>query len=764
MALLVVVFVVGVLLMWVGSRARTSDDPPAPEKEAPPPGDEKGKHSVPRHYVHRSTMMRELESHVPGVPLGREAHLDVLAETDLDVFVAAEDPSETSGSIFVVTDEMSHEGMEPAEFQDAMLANADRELAALPFVWTERLPGFLTCETTDGRAAARLLRVEMFERLPFSRERALVMVPDLDAVLVADRENEPAVLELLKVAEARFAGKHWFTLTAFSWTGEGWRPAHSARRADQAPLSQAVLDRLLPLVARGVLQDFRDATAAPLFPPARTARLATLINATWLEGTSVIVPHMSSHAMLTLVARDESTASLVGETAAAFVECVEREGHSGLQVLEGSQFPPREVIEFLDQHGDADEQPMELSQHDVMAEMKKASALVLFSEPVFVLFADGRTVTVSDDEVDADALLEAMSNPAFAAWGQRVLEHRGFLAVEPTLTAAAVVIARKALEGGEAEARVALAALEKAHATAPLRGDAMAGAVELALKTEDSELIRAWVRRGVKEQPLNQVWHLTLAALQFSAARKVDDDAKKPFDAASWTSSQLTQFDEAGPRAALMPVLRPPGHTARAQAQMRELARQNGGGAQNLLIQDPQRWPFARGLEIELVYDFGKKMQPLTSMDATGGLAAELKDVAVLNLLAASAGVMPTREGAWFPDWTDGFAASRLLVPWEELDWSADEERTADVLAFTPVYDSFLVAPVSDAAALEAVLREAEQMVERADVPWRTLLTGLPWRHDAGQEKWVEYTFPATHPLSARVAALEARVVALRSA
>lgn len=759
MEILVVVFVVGLVLMWAGRRAQHADDSTPPKEESRPPVDEPKSDeakTVPRHYVHRSSVILNLDAHVEGVVLAREEHEQVLEATDFDVMLVLEDPSRRDGALLPVTDAFNAEGIADDELQAGLLKAADAELAALPFSWVTRAPGVVACDSSDGRAPARLLRLEMFLHLPFPRERAVVMVPTLDGLLVADAENPSALEAMVNEAETRFTGPHWFSLTPLNWDGTRWRPGF--------PVTiETLRARMMRLAGKGVLVDFRDAMEGAAFPAARTAVVGPFVNATWLEGTSVVVPQQRGTAMLSLIEdRDDAAeVSLTGDVAAALVECVEREGHPSFPVLDETLFPPHEVLTFLETFDDADRRFLEWSPDEVFAALKKESGLVFPLEQPLVLFADGRAVTLSG-EADVDALVRAMSDAAMRAWSERVVEHQVRRADAPAALLSALTVAKDVSEDGDTGET--LAALEAAHALSPLQGSVMAAAVELALKTEDRELIRTWVRRGVKEQPLNQAWRAALTALQFSGAHRDELAAKKPFDAASWSTTQSTQFDEAGPRATLMPVLRPPGHTERTQARMRELALRNGASPESILIQDPQRWPFARGLEIELVYDLGRKMQPLSTMDATGGLASELKDVALLNLFAASAGSIPERDGAWFPDWTDGFAASRLLLEWDALDWMADESRPLDVIAFTPVYDSFLVAPADDAKALEAVVREAEQMVERAESGWRTLLTGLPWRYDAEQEKWVEHTFPATHPLAARVAALEAKLVAARNA
>lgn len=759
MELLVVVFVVGLVLMWVGRRAQHADDstPPKEETRPPPqerPGDEAK--TVARHYVHRSSVILGLDASVKGVALARVAHEQLLELTDLDVMVVLEDPTRPDGALLPVTDALNAEGIADHELQAGLLRAADAELAALPFSWVTRAAGVVACESSDGRAPARLLRLELFVQLPFPRERAVVMVPTLDCLVVADAERPAALEAMVNEAEARFTGAHWFSLTPLRWDGAHWRPGFPETSED-------LRRRMMKLAGRGVLVDFRDAMEGAVFPAARTAVVGPFVNATWLEGTSVVVPQMRGTAMLSLIEnRDEAAeVSLTGDLAAALVECVEREGHPSFPVLDEALFPPHEVLAFLETFDDAERQFLEWSPDEVLAALKRDGGLVFPLEQPMVLFADGRSVTLSGD-VDLEALVRAMPGPELRVWSERVRTHQLERAGAAAALLKALTLAKNVSEDGDA--RETLATLEAAHALAPLQGPVMAAAVELALKTEDRDLIRTWVRRGVKEQPLNQAWRAALTALQFSGAHRDELAAKKPFDAASWSTTQSTKFDEAGPRATLMPVLRPPGHTERTQARMRELALRNGASPESILIQDPQRWPFARGLEIELVYDLGRKMQPLSTMDATGGLATELKDVALLNLFAASAGSIPERDGAWFPDWTDGFAASRLLLEWDALDWMADASRPLDVIAFTPVYDSFLVAPANDAKALEAVVREAEQMVERAEAGWRTLLTGLPWRYDPGQEKWVEHTFPATHPLAARVAALEEKVVAARTA
>jgi hypothetical protein len=209
-----------------------------------------------------------------------------------------------------------------------------------------------------------------------------------------------------------------------------------------------------------------------------------------------------------------------------------------------------------------------------------------------------------------------------------------------------------------------------------------------------------------------------------------------------------------------MPVLRPAGHADQQRARW-QLALAQQGVTGNVITQEPLRWAVGWGLELELVYDSGKTMRPLSMFDAAGSAAAELKKVALANLFAASGGGLPVKDGAWIADWRDGFAASRLLLPWSALHW-ADEPAPRPLLALTPLYDSFLVAPADDATALERIMREAEEAIDGAGDGWRSMLTAKPWRLEG--DTWVPCELAADHPLAPRVAKLEAAIAAARVA
>ncbi|MFT3711892.1 MAG: hypothetical protein QM817_29990 [Archangium sp.] len=750
MEILIVVFVVAVVLMVVGYRASKSAGVASPHEdestEQRPREDKKSVDTVARHYVHRSSMILGLCSHVKGSVLAKTEHEELLDATSLDVMVVLEDPTRADGALLPVSDALTHEGIDADTLHKGLLAAADKELAELPITWTTRSRGFVSCESKDTRAPARLLRLDAFNRLPFPRERALVIVPTLDTVLVADLQDASALEAMLTEADARFTGDHWFSLTPFALDDGKWTP-----RFHQLPEGLGL--RFLKLSGKGVLADFRDAMDASNFPAARAALVGSSVHATWIGRTSVVIPPVSQHGMLTVIEKpgDEGIC-LDGQVANALITCCEREGHPAFSVLDETLFPPRAVLDFLSTYDDAETKDEDVAEKELLAAMKKDSALVLPLHPPLVLFADGRTFDVTDEEPDTIKLIEAMSDATMREWSERV--HKSLLLRDSMGTLMSTMLVVKKIEDAGKEPKAVLKALDEVYGLTGLQDEFLTTAVELAVDSEDTELIRTWVRRGLKEQPLNQGWRTTLTALNVSSAMG-EKKSKKPFD--------LATVDEAGPRASLMPVLRPPGHAQRSSANLKELAIRNGATADSILVQDPQRWPLARGLEIELVYDMGRTMQPLTMMDAAGGLAAELKSVALLNVVAASCGNLPEREGAWFPDWTDGFAASRLLIEWEDCDWMSDEERTTDVIAFTPVYDGFLVAPAKNEKALEAALKEAEQMVERADTHWRTLLTALPWRYDGEKKVWVEHEFAASHPLAARVAALEKKIVALRA-
>lgn len=747
--LFVTLFVVGVIFFLVGRAARSAPAESEEQEQPPKPGASSG-HFVVRCLVHRVSLIDRLEDEADGMALVDDAHEALLAETDLSVLVVMEDPNDRGGALRVATESMSLPQLPAERLREVMLDNARSEVEALPTAWVERVPGVWACASSDGRAAVRLLSPKHFASLPIPLERAVVMAPTQDLLLVIDRERAASWGPLCDEAEKAWPDADWFTLTSYSWSGTAWRNFLEHDPAEKA-LSPEVRSRLTALEIRGVTQDFRDAAESFDFPPVRLSSMGAQLVGTWLEGTSVSVPSMRPFSALRLVTSScEVGPTLRGEVAVGFMGGVTRYVGNCFWVLDEARFPPPEVRAFLEAFCRLPAQASSSLPSAAACDLMRGhDTLVLFGFEPLVLFADGRVVKVEegeDDELEPAPLLKAMKSAALRAWAERVLEGESNLGREAEVTVRTLQRLADAVEAGGSAKRAALQALEKPFAEGLLRERAMVAAVEVALSTEDRALATLWLRRGVKERPLDQRWRTTLTGLQFASLTEPE------------AQLQGNQIDELGARACLMPVLRPPGHAERAEAELRELARRQGGDPSKLVLPDPLRWPVGRGIEFELVYDLGKKMQPLSMLHAAGGLATELKRVALLNLESASGGGLPQRDGAWVADWTDGFAASRLLLPWPSLDWSTAEQRTLDVLAFTPVYDGFVVAPAGDERALDAALREAERLIDEANQPQRQLLTALPWRYDAQKRAWVEHELAASHPLASRVQALEAKL------
>ncbi len=751
MGIIVVLLVIAGVMVFVGLRARSSperEESEAPDAPAKPEADPKNlTPDDTRYFVHRSPIVLSLDAHVKGVAVTRPAHEALLEHTGFDVLSVLE---RDGGALIPVTTALVEDSEPTSEVFVQFLDKADAELAALPFTWKAQPGGFFLSEANDLRAAARLLRIDAFTHLPFPRSRMLVMIPDQHTLLAADGGNAAALAALLDEALARYDGEHWFSLDPLTWEDDAW--------CQDLPVSMpdALRKRFVEAFVGGVLRDFRDATAQTTFPPARLSRVGVTIAVQWREHTTVVTPNFyGSRAWLLLAEKsfeDVRAISLRAQRCAAFVSRVQREGHVAFPVLDGRRFPPSAVLDVLEKIDEAEEgEPIELPLTQTLAEMKKFGAVVLPAiddEPIEVWLGDGRRIVFHEHEHEQE--LVAALEPAVRAWSALLIARRDDDLDGALLAKALVDSMAIAALANEGKHREALVRLEGLAASLPeLPAQLLEFGVSTALELKDPSLIGTWCRRGLAEQPFNRAWHAALVANQVQQAAE-----KKP--------QTTTTVDESGPRAALMPVLRPPGHSERQHARYREAFAETGAPEGKLLIQEPLRWPLARGLELELVYDQGASMQPLNMLDAAGSLAEELKDIALANLEAASGGPMPLKDGAWIADWTDGFAASRLLLDWEEIDWLHDEARPTDVIAFTPVYDSFLVAPANDARALERAVTEAEALVEKSTLGWRELLTALPWRFDG--TAWMPHEFPAHLPIAQRVAKLEARLLEKRKA
>ncbi len=743
------IILIAVIVTLMRSSRRAS--PPTPPVEAPAPA---AASSTPdqasaqvRVFVHRGALVEGLCARVRGAPVVMAEHAALLDDSRLLAVVVLEGKND---QLLPVTSAVLAAQDDPTAAGEAFVRTANDELEALPFTWTQRAPGCFACAAPDDRAPARLLRTARFAELPFA-DRAVAMVPALDTLLVADGADDAALAAMLDAAEPGFPGPKWFTLAALEWQDGAWR--HTLPGKDPA-----LRQRFQAALSRSVLIEFQDAAVTCDFPLARACVVDGVVVTTWVATTSVVVPdrYVGDLGELHLVdpRRPGEVVSVNCDLVDEFLLRLLREQHLGYSVLDAKLFPPPEVLALLERIDDTDASTqVTLSGAQARPLLEQVGGLVLpgcgGSAPQ-VWLTDGRWTSVA--VADQDALVAALPGPV-QAWTKQVAAHvqrRDAAAPRKERLAAleAAVPGVKALlqESRHADA---LARIEELYALHGFEPGLLDAAVGLAATLQRPDAVRTWCRRGLEHQPLNQSWRGHLMQLQLQEAA-----VKAPM--AQLTAAQL---DEAGPRGALMPVLRPPGHGAQQRELLEAMAASRGVPKDKLLVQEPLRWPLARGIEVELVYDGGKTMRPLSMMDAAGGLAGELKAVALANLEAASGGAIPRQEGAAIANWPDGFAASRLLLKWSDLDW-AGEAPQGPLVAMTPLYDSFVVARADEPAALERMMREAETAVAKADQAWRSMLTALPWRLE--DDRWVPHEFEAGSPLAARVAKLEEAIAKAR--
>jgi hypothetical protein len=303
-----------------------------------------------RFIVHRTTFLQGCDAQLEGTLVQVEAHHQLFGETRLDAAVVLE--GQTDQSVTFLTDvsiakvlEAKHLESPTAEqtMREAMVRRANAELAALPFEWAELTPGVFACCSADQRAADRLLRTEVFSTLPFPRDRAVVMVPDLDTVLVADATDDAALAAMLDAAVARFTGDHWLTLDTLGWVDDGWH--------DLTPgADEALQERFERAQRRGQLTAFHDLAATCDFPPARSSVVGPLLWTTWVAGTTVVVPDRFDGDIdgLRLVdPRDEVEALLRGAQVDAFLSRTRRDAFLGHSIVDQKCFPPAQVRAVL---------------------------------------------------------------------------------------------------------------------------------------------------------------------------------------------------------------------------------------------------------------------------------------------------------------------------------------------------------------------------------------------------------------------------------
>jgi tetratricopeptide (TPR) repeat protein len=194
---------------------------------------------------------------------------------------------------------------------------------------------------------------------------------------------------------------------------------------------------------------------------------------------------------------------------------------------------------------------------------------------------------------------------------------------------------------------------------------------------------------------------------------------------------------EAGKRSALMAVLRPPGYAKGSKRNWQTIANMNGV-TEKIVIPERMTFPFADGIEIELVYDTGETMLPILAHQAAGNQAHTLKRAALANLEAASMRpLISAAPNVWVGNYADGFAASRLLVPGIVRGLGK-----GPLVAFTPTYNCLIVARADDPSALGKAVELSGEAAGRIreKYGYREALTSKPWI--LGETGWTVWTSP----------------------
>ena len=208
--------------------------------------------------------------------------------------------------------------------------------------------------------------------------------------------------------------------------------------------------------------------------------------------------------------------------------------------------------------------------------------------------------------------------------------------------------------------------------------------------------------------------------------------------------------------ARLFPLVRPPGFERAQQAN--ELGMVAGAKGEHLQVIHHAR--VARegphGLQFELVMDLGDRVVPLNAALVGDGMADVAWRTATLNLAAASIEAPHPRGAGWYEGpWHDDFDASRFLLQPALLQRCKVQGQP---LLFAPMVGRTWVVGSDDVVAMTAVLDALEATVASPDHAspylYRQLLFGRPWVFDGS--RFTLWQVPQTHPLAARIAALDA--------
>lgn len=659
-------------------------------------------------WVHRKSHFDTLET----LAAEREPILILPINDALSACIAA---ATTKGPMPVAAADLEALGLDGGDVIEQALRNMTPVVSS-----PDASDGLCRWSSTQESAGALVYAVPLVAgQLPI-KGKPVFMHPEANLALVAGDEDLSALERMLELAVTSFDGSGEFrSLVPLHWIEGSPLPVPW-----EAPASHPLRDRVRALSARmrkldaeSLLYAYNETAPAKLAPLAYGPHGLT---AAWMREANVLIP-ASCERVLLLDTPDSKHPRLEVDLAAlrdVLGHALEDLGRSALAGEEaegeeeqptlffrtrGSLFPSARELQYLAERKGRARIEQEVDPRELLREWDAG-------RPVLVLHEEGRLRLDAPDGRNAVVELDAIRSRIGA------LPAQDLLAFRCGLIGAALI----AVVTGEGDADAAMA-------------DAMSVG-----------------NPGVTNEQLRE--RLSLERPQLISSL-MSDALQEEAEENALTAHLLRTLDPV----ALYPVLRPPGYAAGKNANVLGMvAGFTKGEAVNVVEPKQVSRPFAEGVTLELVSDGGNMMMPLNADLLGPELEAPAWRTAMLNLAANS--VQPLQElapGIWAGPWHDDYDAARvLLLPELTSACAVKGER----LIFAPTVGRTWVTGSEDVEGMRAVLDAVDAHLGsgEATTPYqfRQLLFGTPWVfRDGKPQRW---NVPASHPLAARIAALEA--------
>ncbi|MDP3153049.1 MAG: tetratricopeptide repeat protein [Archangium sp.] len=703
---------------------------------------------------------------------------------------------------------------------DQLWASAVGELARRETDFLPLGPGLFMCRTRDRLAPSRLLLHDRFLALGLGGA-PVAIAPDEHVLVVADGADEAALSKLLTLAGQHFSGKEYRSLIPVvledgEWSD--WEPTPALMTRVRDMRAQTILKDFLALGRGGISTE----------PCAHAAQTKDGLIAAWVEGTEVLLPKCDRLVLFDATESGPLHRVELGPEFLQILTFMHAERVPFIRRALPAQFPSKYARQFLINHAGQPKHAPNASTpgfDEVLTSAARPGGVLLSTGDEVLenadeldaqaMLPDGRVRKLTQAELEK--LITVLPPSENARLEQQWLHELD--EAPPSLTPEEVVLIGSWILGGSEAgtpeqlamgARFALALqaedrneearklLEQVVSQEPTNAGFHTQLGVVLLAEGDRAKAREHFDRAIALDPTSAMpfAHRAESWLEELEYEKAQSDTARAAELATAADDfvsalhvglleqaleQATQSEEAaserpesksdvsdpsllvesGQRAALMPVLRPASYRHGSALNVRAMMATNGLGDAKVVTQEPLSWPLEDGIVTELVYDYGTRMVPLTMREAAGNLAHELKRIALTNLEAASIEPLEVMApGVWRAGWIDGFRASRLLTP--QLVHALGEQ--GPLIAFTPRYDTFILARRDDPAAVTKALELANEDVEelRDEYAWREALTATPWL--LTEKGWTPWKVSENHSQYATFKALDQRLELARTA